>query len=169
MRSRAWVAIALLYAACGGASATAPTATTPPLTQVPAASRLASDYANELVNTMQQNSINRGRINWTDFRAQVFQRASGAQTIVDLYPAISLALGLLDDHHSFYQAAAGGGLGNPRGPRCSSPATVTPVVPADIGYVRIGAFSSVVPGADRAFADDVQQQIRSRDAANLAG
>src|SRR5262249_43278468 len=72
-------------AACGGASATAPTATASPLAQVPGASRVASDYVNELVNTMQQNSINRGRIDWADFRSQVFQRASGAQTIVDLY------------------------------------------------------------------------------------
>jgi len=169
MRSRAWVAIALLSAACGGASATAPTATTPPLAQVPAASRLASDYTNELVNTMQQNSINRGRIDWSDFRTQVFQRASGAQTILDLYPAISLALGLLDDHHSFYQGAAGGGLGNPRGPRCSAATAGPPALPADIGYVRIGAFSSAASGADRVFADSIQDQIRQRDAANLSG
>jgi carboxyl-terminal processing protease len=169
VRASVLLLAAAVAAGCSGAPSTAPSATSPALTQVPSASRLASDYTNELLNIMQNNSINRDRINWNDFRGQVIERARGAQTIVDLYPAISLALGLLDDHHSFYQAAAGGGLGNPRGPRCSSPATVTPVVPADIGYVRIGAFSSAVPGADRAFADDVQQQIRSRDAANLAG
>jgi carboxyl-terminal processing protease len=163
------IAATVTVAACGGASATAPTATTPPFTQVPAASRLTSDYANELVNTMQQHSINRGRIDWTDFRAQVFQRASGAQTIVDLYPAISLALGLLDDHHSFYQAVGSSGLGNPRGPRCSAVTAGTPVVAADIGYVRIGSFGSAVSGADRVFADAIQDQIRQRDAANLAG
>src|SRR5438046_771111 len=169
MRSRAWVAIALLSAACGGASATAPTAAGPTLTQVPGASRLASDYANELVNTMQQNSINRSRIDWADFRAQVFQRASRAQTIVDLYPAITLALGLLDDHHSFYQAVGGGGLGNPNGRRCSAVTAAAPAVPTDIGYVRIGSFGIAVAGADRIFADSIQDQIRRRDAANLAG
>src|SRR5437762_3578746 len=163
------IAATVTVAACGGASATAPTATTPPPTQVPAASRLASDYVNELVNTMQQNSINRGRIDWTDFRAQVFQRASGAQTIVDSYPAITLALGLLDDHHSFYQAVGGGGLGNPRGPRCAAVTAGTPVVPSDIGYVRIGSFGSAVSGADRVFADAIQDQIRQRDSLNLAG
>jgi carboxyl-terminal processing protease len=158
-----------LAAACSGGTATAPTAAVPPLTQVPGASRLAGDYTNELLNIMQNNSINRDRINWTDVRSQVVERARGAQTIADLFPAISLALGLLDDHHSFYQAVGGGGLGNPRGPRCSAPAAVTPLVPADIGYVRIGAFSSAVSGADRMFADDVQQQIRLRDGADLAG
>jgi len=163
------IAATVTVAACGGASATAPTATTPPLTQIPGASRLASDFLNELVNTMQQNSINRGRIDWTDFRTQVFQRASGAQTIADVYPAISLALGLLDDHHSFYQAAGGGGVGNPRGPRCSAVTPIAPAMPAGIGYVRIGSFGSKVAGADRAFADTIQDQIRQRDAANLAG
>ncbi len=163
------VAATATVAACGGASATAPTATTPPLTQVTAASRLASDYINELVITMQQNSINRSRIDWNDFRGQVFQRASGAQTIADLYPAISLALGLLDDHHSFYQAVGTGGLGNPRGPRCSAATATTPDVPGDIGYVRVGTFSSAVAGADRMFADSIQDQIRRRDAANLTG
>jgi hypothetical protein len=36
--------------------------------------RLASDDTNEVVATMQSNSINRDRINWTDLRAQVFSR-----------------------------------------------------------------------------------------------
>jgi hypothetical protein len=68
---------------CGGAS-TAPSnaGTSPPtLSPVPNASRLASDYTNEIVATMQTNSINRNRIDWTDFRGQLFQAAQGAQTI----------------------------------------------------------------------------------------
>jgi len=167
----AWIAIVLLSPGCGAAP-TAPSnaGTSPPtLSPVPNASRLASDYTNEVVSTMQANSINRNRIDWTDFRAQVFQQAQGAQTIRDLFPAISLALGLLDDHHSFYQAAGGGGLGNPRSPRCSATPVTVPLVPADIGYVRVEEFSSTVPGADQEFADAIQAQIRSRDAANLAG
>lgn len=148
----------------------APTPPAAPLaTQVPGASRVASDYTNELLNVMQVNSINRDRINWSDFRSQVAQRAAGAQTINDLRPAITLALGLLDDHHSFYQAAGGGGIGNPRSPGCGGGAGSPPLVPADIGYVKITSFSDATPGADRAFADSVQQQIRAADRPNLAG
>jgi hypothetical protein len=139
------------------------------VTQVPGAARVASDYINEVVNTMQANSINRDRINWSDFKNQVFQRAANAQTIADLYPAISLALGLLDDHHSFYQAPVGGGIGNPRGPHCSGGTPSAPFPPPDVGYVRITAFSSTTAGADRAFADSIQQQIRSADTPSLAG
>jgi carboxyl-terminal processing protease len=153
---------------CGGSSTTAPTAP-PPQAQVPGASRRASDYTLEILNTMQANSINRDRINWSDFRDQVIQRASGAQTITDLYPAISLALGLLDDHHSFYQAAGGGGLGNPRFPHCAAVTPRTPAVPSDIGYVKVTGFADVTFGADLAFADSIQQQIRNADSARLAG
>ncbi len=172
MRRASAVHSALLFtAACGGgAASTAPTPPAPAQAQVPGASRLASDYLNELVNTMQVNSINRGRINLVDFRAQVFQRAAGAQTIRDLYPAISLALGLLEDHHSFYQAAGGsGGIGNPSIPNCSAAPAAAPVLPADLGYVRVTAFSNAAPGADRAFADALQSQIRARDTPSLAG
>jgi carboxyl-terminal processing protease len=163
------VAAVACAAACSGSPSTAPTAMSPSPAQVPNASRLASDYTNELLNVMQTNSINRDRINWTDLRGQVIERARGAQTIADLYPAVSLALGLLDDHHSFYQAPGGGGVGNPRSPRCTATAAAPPMVPADIGYVRVSAFSSGVAGADRTFADEVQQQIRSRDRADLSG
>src|SRR5581483_2281691 len=135
----------------------------------PGASALASNYTLEILATMQANSVNRDRINWSDFRNQVIQRAAGAQTITDLYPAISLALGLLDDHHSFYQAAGGGGLGNPKFPHCAAMTPSMPAVPSDIGYVRVSGFGDTAPGSDRAFADSIQQQIRSADSARLAG
>lgn len=165
-----WLLALLLTDACGGGSSTAPTAApAPPPVQVPGASSRASDYTLEILNVMQINSINRDRINWSDFRSQVVQRASGAQTIPDLFPAISLALGLLDDHHSFYQAAGGGGLGNPRFPRCAAATPAPAAVPSDIGYVKVAGFGDATPGADRTFADSVQQQIRAADSATLAG
>src|SRR3989442_10563865 len=118
---------------------------------------------------MEANSINRSTINWADFRAQVFARAQGAQSIADTYPAISLALGLLNDHHSFYTAASGSGLGNPSSRRCAAPAVSNPAVPADIGYVRVGSFGGTDIAAVRAFADSVQDQIRESDRPGLAG
>jgi hypothetical protein len=153
----ACVCVALLCTACGGTPATAPT------------SRLANDYIIEILDIVQYNSNNRDRINWTDVRELVTRRAQGAQTIGDLYPSISLALGLLDDHHSWYLAASGTPVSNPSAPQCSAVSVAPPAIPADIGYVRIAGFSSPAPGADVAFAEAIQDQIRSRDAPELSG
>jgi carboxyl-terminal processing protease len=157
---------ALLTGACGSGGR-------PPVAPssgfVPDASRSVSDYVNELVGIMQSNSINRDRINWIDFRAQVTQRAQGARTIGDAHPAISMALGLLGDHHSFYTAAGGAFVSNPTGKRCSALPASAPALPGDVGYVRVGSFGGSDPSAMTAFADSVQQQIRSSDSGDLTG
>jgi hypothetical protein len=50
-------------------------------------SSLASAYLRDLLNVMQNNSINRRTIDWTAFRAAVEAEAGAAQTIPDLFPA----------------------------------------------------------------------------------
>lgn len=132
-------------------------------------SRLARDYTNEILEILQDNSVNRATINWTDFRDQVIQRANGAQRISDLHPAISVALGLLGDHHSYYLAASGAYVPNPTGMSCSPTSAAPPAIPVDIGYIRIPGFSDATPGADVAFAESIQDQLRSRDRPGLAG
>jgi carboxyl-terminal processing protease len=157
----ACVLVLLLGSGCGQET---PTASTTPT------SSLASSYTGEILDIMQQNSLRRAEIDWTDFRTQVVERAQGAQTIGDLYPAISLALGLLGDHHSFYQAASGREwVSNPRPKACIAPPVEAPALPPDIGYVHISGFSSTVPGADRAFADEIQAQIESQDSRQIVG
>jgi hypothetical protein len=160
--------VAMAASACGGAQATTPLRPSSPM---PGAVQgtAANVYLSEVVTVMETNSINRNKINWSDFRAQVFARAQNAQSIADAYPAISLALGLLDDHHSFYTNASGSGIGNPSGLRCSAPAVSNPIPPADIGYVRVAAFGDTDIAAVRAFADSIQDQIRAADRPDLAG
>src|SRR6187399_642345 len=110
---------------CGGSSPSSPTTSV----------SNAEAYLNYLIAVMQQNSVNRVGIDWTAFRSQVLAAAPNAATIPDTYPAIRVALGLLNDHHSFYTNASGtGGISNPSFPAgCDIPMADTPVVPADIG------------------------------------
>ena len=96
-RLRTCVFGALMCSACGGTFPTAP----PPAPKSAATAPLASAYINEILDIMQNHSIKRDRIDWTDLRARIIERAQGAQTIPELYPALSLALGLLNDHHSY--------------------------------------------------------------------
>lgn len=168
----ACVGIALLCVACGGTPST-PAPGTPSDSATPAnpaPGDVARNYVDELLDIMQSHSINRARINWADFRAQVTQSAQGAQTIPDLFPSISLALGLLEDHHSFYRGAPGTGwVRNPSSPQCIAAPVTSPRVPPDIGYVHISGFSNTAPGADVAFADAIEDHVRSMDSPDLAG
>lgn len=157
------VVVCLFGVACGGG---------PPAAPAPAAvqaSTVVVKYLNDLVDIMQANSVNRLVIDWTTFRSQVLSAAGSAQTIADASPAIGVALGLLNDHHSFYQRATGGGISNPRLPSgCAVPAVADATVPADIGYLRIGAFSGNA-AAEVALANDLHARIAAQDRDGLAG
>ena len=160
--ARAGAVLLLLWlcAACGAKSPSAPTQSS--------STASADAYLREIIAVMQQNSVNRLRIDWASFQSQVLAKAPNAATIADTYPAIQLALQLLDDHHSFYSRPNnGGGISNPLFPTGCGIATVDdPAVPADIGYVRIAAYSGANPPG---FAASIQSDIRARDSASLAG
>jgi Peptidase family S41 len=156
---------ALIAAACSrsGPSPAMPTAV---------AGTTATEYLQQIVSIMEANSVNRLRIDWADFKAQVLQRANGALTIEATYPAISLALGLLNDHHSFFQTATGGAVANPNALRCTALVPAAPVsqlLPTEIGYVRVSQFSDPQPAVAIVFADGIQRQIRDADRADLVG
>jgi hypothetical protein len=53
-----------------------------------------------MIRTMQAQSANSGTMDWGQFRTEVFAAAGAAQTIPDAYPAIELALRLLNDFES---------------------------------------------------------------------
>jgi hypothetical protein len=135
-------------------------------------SRLASsvvrDHLDEVIRTAQANAIHRERIDWVGFRSRVIEAGRGAETIAETGPAISLALDLLDDQHSTFTSASGARLVKRNTRQCEAPVAAAPVLPPDIGYVRVGSFSGSGTAAT-AFADTVQQQIRAIDRPNLTG
>ena len=74
--------------------------TSPTLTPTPILSSQAKVYLTAALDIMQQHSVNRKKINWTNLRQQTF--AFGAKTPADTYSAIRYALTALGDHHSFF-------------------------------------------------------------------
>jgi hypothetical protein len=160
------IVLTLVVCSCGGGSPTAPSTPAPPSTGISAA---AQAYLDQLVNVMQANSINRQTIDWASFRQSVVAAAGSAQTIANLSPAISTALGLLGDHHSYFIRPDGSYILNPTSPGCSlDPAAPTPTVPADIGYVKVGAISGSVEEKQR-YAIAMQDAIRAADSTALSG
>src|SRR6516225_3751722 len=72
------------------------------LTPTPILSSQAKVYLTAALDIMEQRSVNRKHINWTNLRQQTFAMANGAKTPADTYSAIQVALTELGDHHSFF-------------------------------------------------------------------
>ncbi len=130
-------------------------------------SAVARSYVDSIVNLMQRLSINRKRIDWSDFRVKTLAAAPRAPTIRDTHPAIVTALGLLADGHSQYRGSDGTFLFVPLRTCAGVPAT-DPNVPLRIGYVRVPAFGGAGQDATN-FAADLQATIRLRDRDDLHG
>jgi hypothetical protein len=158
----ALVALVSLTLACGGSNRTS---------TAPAPTTIArgAQYLNSILAIMEQNSVNRETIDWAAFRAHVLAAAPDPQTIPDTFPAIRVALGLLNDHHSFYIKAGGkSSILNPSFPTgCGIPDVPDPSVPSDIGYVRIPAFGE--PTGGEQFAAAIQDEIRRQDKNEITG
>jgi carboxyl-terminal processing protease len=117
---------------------------------------------------METTALHRLTIDWPSFRTRVFDAARGAENVAATYDAIRLALELLDDNgHSFYRTHQGVVLRAPREP-CTAPTAPRPVLPVDIGYIRIGSFTGGFD-AGNAFAQAAHDSIRTHDERDLAG
>ena len=149
-------AAAIMLAACGDTNVT-----TPPFGM----SAAAYQHLENIIDIMQPNSVKRRVIDWTTFRDSVQKQASGAQTVAETYPAIRTALALLGDGHSHYIPVSGRTIFVPTR-TCSTPAKTPPALPANIGYVKAGAFNQSGAAA-LAFADGIQNTIRAADRDSL--
>jgi hypothetical protein len=119
----------------------------------------------QVLDTMQQQSFKRDQIDWPAFRAQVLGRAAGATKMSDTYPAVQLALSMLNDSHSRYVAATGSVIYY-SSLTCSAASASQPALPANIGYVRLGATSNT---AADAYAGAIQAAIRAADTDDTIG
>ena len=152
---------------CGtsdGAATTSPT----PIPVAPAAmSQLARAYLNEVVDIMQNNSLNRLVLNWGQFRERTLGAAPFAQTIADTYPAIREAIGLLADSHSTYVSATGA-LITVRTKSCIPSNGGKRAIPANIGYVAVTTFGDGGEAATN-YAKGIQDAIKAADRDDLIG
>jgi carboxyl-terminal processing protease len=130
-------------------------------------SPVAKNFLNEVLDIMEANSINKTKIDWKDFRRKVFSAAGGAQDVVATYPGIAKALTMLEDNHSFFMKPDGSAIfvGTIQ---CEAQPFSTPVVPANIGYVKVNSFSGSQTEAN-ALAADLQDKIKSQDSQDILG
>ncbi len=127
----------------------------------------AESFLNQMLNIMENNSINKHTIDWPVFRAKVIARVSGARTIKDTYPGILEALKMLGDNHSFLIKPDGGNI-NYSTIHCGLQGISKPAMPGNVGYVKVNKFSGTV-AEGQVFSKEIQAQIKSQDNANIVG
>ena len=94
--------------------------------------------------------------------------AGSAATVRDAFPAVQLALQLLDDHESYYTARDGMVIGpSPVGGCGGAPRTPTDL-PNRIGYIHVGA-SPCSGAAANQFAESIQRAIAQADQEGMIG
>src|SRR5688572_20479446 len=146
---------------CLSCSTPVPTA---PLILTPAA---VAAYATEVIDVLQTHSYYRDQIDWVSLRSRVAQTAAAGSS---KYATVELAISLVADNHSFYQARGGPIIFPFSTPQCAENAPFPPAFsgPTDIGYVQVRATSLTGPAAVT-YAQNMQADIQRQDRADLSG
>ena len=134
----------------------------------PPANEEVVNFLIEVVNFMEVNSINRNTIDWSNFRNQVLEKGSIAQRIDQTDDALRLALVLLGDNHSFIRKQNGTFITGSN-VNCPPSSLETVATPENIGYVQVRSFSGADQGAVVAFAENIQEDIRTQDNQDITG
>jgi len=155
--------------ACGDSSRSPTGPTRGTSTGPPSATTVTpTEHLTELLRLMETEAANARRVEWAQARADVLAAAGPAQSIPDTYPAIAVALKILDDFESHYRGSDGRLIGPSPEPACQPGLTETPSLPETIGYVKLNGCPCEGAAADQ-YAEAVQQAIRTADRPGLVG
>ena len=128
------------------------------------------DYLNRLMDIMEENSIMRDQINWTDFRNKVLDKAGTFDPSAQKWEGAREALTLLGDNHSFIVNSSGRSIFGDYSYVCEAENTLPAMTPEHIGYVQVFHFSGTSNSESAIeFAQNIQDQIRSKDDSGLVG
>ncbi|MFF9978105.1 S41 family peptidase [Streptomyces erythrochromogenes] len=155
------------FAAPRAAGALAAAPSPQPASDMSAAAEL---YLTHVLDLLQNNSMDKKKVDWPELRRQAFAEAAGARTTADTYDAIDLAVKALDNPHTVFMRPDQAAAFNPS-PEVEAPGTGVPppaprgrLVGQEIGYVSLPT-TDRIPGYARAGA----QAVRTLDAARPCG
>ncbi|MBS0654329.1 MAG: hypothetical protein JSR46_01000 [Verrucomicrobia bacterium] len=126
----------------------------------------AKEYLEFALSTMEEGSVNRRYVDWAELRSRVYDKAGDAQTPADTYEAISLALELLGDNHSFFMTP-----GQVADLATSSGSNIDKIhsrlIGNNIGYISIPGCWTCDDEAMTQFAHKIQDAIQTLDQHDL--
>jgi carboxyl-terminal processing protease len=129
------------------------------------------NYIHAALDTMQQGSVRKAFVDWPQVRKATFQKAKGAVTYQQTYPALQAALQALGDHHSFlitpeqHRQWAGKGDSSARKPDFAE----AMMLDNQFALLRVYTFNSGDPKQIESYALDLQAKIKELDAQNPLG
>jgi len=140
-------------------------------------SSTASIYLNIVLDIMQNNSINRYKIEWVSFREKTIKYAGNAQTKKATYDAIRFAINNLGDHHSLFIEPPTNLIAMPI-IQSENKTTLSLIksntqllgvrINENIGFIRIPYFNGTGE-LEINFANDIQSLIKSLDSTSIKG
>ncbi len=128
-------------------------------------SPISKGYIDEVITLLHNKSINKNKINWEDFRTDVYRHAKGSKTIEDTYPSITYAIYKLGDHHSYFAANI---VAQDSSDLKPPPILLDEIVPENIGYIRIG-FCMGSEEQKKNYVNSVIDKMSKQDKKNLKG
>lgn len=125
-------------------------------------------FFTQLIQIVEENSVNRRKIDWANYKTQVWAKVGGAQKVPETELAMTLSMALLEDNHSNIivddKRYLYGGIG------CQTPPATTPLTFSEqnIGYIKVEGFNGSGQEAIN-FARNIQNDIGRQDDKNLKG
>jgi len=142
--------------------------------ELPEPSPAARRYLERALAIMREHALVRASVDWPRLSALANEQLRGAQTAADAHLAVSYALRLLGDDHSYLSTAAqaralaAAPVSNARtGRRPLEPRTE--LLPGRVGYLWLPGFAGGRPEHQVAFGDRVQAAIAELEAAGSCG
>ncbi len=123
-------------------------------------------YLNQLVDYMEDNHVNKGSVNWIEFRTNVQQHGKSAANIASANETIKYAFELLNDQTSFLVTALGTAISY--GDACADTAPQEATGTTEIGYIKIPPFNGTGVSA-AVFAEQMHGEIRDQDKEDIKG
>lgn len=136
------------------------------------ASESVKSYLNEVLNIMEQRSVNRGSINWVSLREETLSRADklNLQSISNGDEVLFYILSSLNENSSHIITPDNRWLfGSSVGCPPNSIASVS--APANAGYVRVNPIAEIDPNSSSSisYARSLQNLIKNQDAPEIKG
>lgn len=141
---------------------------------LPPASAGARAYLDAALDILEENSINRARIDWPALRAETAAYARGARTPAETHAALRYAIYALADRHSYLQPPAAAAelrrtlVSNARTGRASIPPRAE-LLDGRLGYVAVPSVAGGSPASQAEFATRVQKLIEALDSPQTCG